>query len=91
MRHKYLIGMIAVLVLILAVWLVPMALAAAGGSNGQTAPGQAQSQAPSGTQCPFLQAHPWLDPHGSGGDSGSSGGATGTGATTGTGQEIQYY
>lgn len=94
MRHRYLIGVLAVLVLLLAVWLVPMALAAAGGSDGQTAPGQAQSQAPSGTQCPFLQAHPWLDPHGSGGTSGGS--ATGTGGTTGGGAtdtsgQIQYY
>ena len=73
MRHKYLIATIAVLVLVLAVWLVPMALAAAGGSNGQTGPAQAQSQAPSGTQCPFLQAHPWLDPHGSGGGASTDG------------------
>lgn len=86
MRTRYLLGLIAVLVLILAVWLVPMALAAAGGSEGQAAPDQAQSQAPSGAQCPFLQAHPWLDPHGSDGATGASG----SGAT-GAGQEIRYY
>jgi hypothetical protein len=85
MRHKYLIGIIAVLVLILAVWLVPMALAAAGGSDGQAAPGPSQSQAPSGTQCPFLQAHPWLDPHGSGAGGG------GTSGTSGASQQIDYY
>jgi hypothetical protein len=88
MRRKYLLGVIAVLVLLLAVWLVPMALAAAGGSSGQATPDQTppgQSQAPSGTQCPFLQAHPWMDPHGQGaGESGSSG-------TGGTSQQIVYY
>jgi hypothetical protein len=79
MRHRYLLGVLAVLLLVLAVWLVPMALAAAGGSAGpQASPDQAQT-APSGTQCPFLQAHPWLDPHGAGGGS------------TGTTQEIVYY
>jgi hypothetical protein len=78
MRHKYLLGVIAVLVLLLAVWLVPMALAAAG-SGDQAAPSQTQSQAPSGDQCPFLQTHPWMDPHGSG-----DGGA-------GASQEIVYY
>lgn len=83
MRHKYLLGVVAVLVLVLAVWLVPMALAAAGGSDGQT-PGPAQSQAaPSSSECPFLQAHPWLDPHGSNGtDSGGMSGAT---------QQTVYY
>jgi hypothetical protein len=78
MRHKHLIGLLAVVILILAVWLVPMALAAAGGSSGQATPGQTRSQAPSGTQCPFLQAHPWMDPHGSGG-------------ATGTSEQINYY
>jgi hypothetical protein len=79
MRRRYLLGVLAVLLLVLAVWLVPMALAAAGGSaSPQAAPDQAQT-APSGTQCPFLQAHPWLDPHGAGG------------GTTGTAQEIVYY
>jgi hypothetical protein len=63
MRTNYLFGVIAVLLLLLAIWLVPMALAAAGGS---TAPDGGTMSAPSSsTQCPFLQAHPWLDPHGS--------------------------
>jgi hypothetical protein len=80
MRTRYLLGLIAVLLLILAVWLVPMALAAAGGSS---APEGAGTQSPpSGTGCPFLQAHPSLDPHG-------SGGATGT--SSGTSMEVQYY
>ena len=79
MRTPHLLGVIAVLLLILAIWLVPMALAAAGGST--TPDGSAASQ-PSGTQCPFLQTHPWLDPHGS--DSGA-------GTSTGTNSEVQYY
>ena len=33
MRTRTLLGLIAVLLLVLAVWLVPMALAAAGGSG----------------------------------------------------------
>jgi hypothetical protein len=83
MRTRYLLGVIAVLVLLLAIWLVPMALAAAGGSNGANsgAPAKTQSQAPpSGTQCPFLQAHPWMDPHDSpdGGGSGSGAGSSGS-------------
>ena len=80
MRTRYLLGVIAVLLLILAVWLVPMALGAASGSaapQGSATPSQS-----TGTQCPFLQAHPWLDPHN------SSGGA---GASTGTHTELQYY
>ena len=85
MRRRYLLGVLAVLLLVLAVWLVPMALAAAGGSASPAAsPDQAQT-APSGSQCPFLQAHPWLDPHGAGA---GSNGATGT---SGTAQEIVYY
>ncbi len=78
MRTPHLLGAIAVLLLILAIWLVPMALAAAGGST--TPDGSATPSQPSGTQCPFLQAHPWLDPHGS--DSG---------AGTSTGSEVRYY
>ena len=82
MRRRHLLGLLAVLLLVLAVWLVPMALAAAGGSaEPQTSPDQAQT-APSGTQCPFLQAHPWLDPHS------TSGG--GSGGTSGTAQDIYY-
>jgi hypothetical protein len=84
MRNKYLLGVITVLVLLLAVWLVPMALAGVG-SDGQASPGQTSTQAPSGSECPFLQAHPWMDPHGS--DAGSGG----PGGPTGTGQEIVYY
>jgi hypothetical protein len=80
MRTRYLLGVIALLLLVLAVWLVPMALAAAGGSAGPE--GSATSAQPSGTQCPFLQAHPWLDPH----DAGS-----GAGAPTGTSFEVMYY
>jgi hypothetical protein len=70
MRKKYLIGVIAVLVLILAVWLVPMALAAANGSpapSGPSTAAPAPSQGPgSATECPFLRAHqcPYLDPDG---------------------------
>ena len=46
---------------------MPLAFAAAGGSNGGGVMSRAPSQkAPSGTQCPFLQAHPWMDPHTSG-------------------------
>ena len=81
MRTRQLLGVIAVLLLILAIWLVPMALAAAGGST--TPDGSSAASQPSGTQCPFLQTHPWLDPHGS--DSGSSG------ATSGTGTQVMYY
>ena len=80
MRTRYLLGVIAVLVLVLAVWLVPMALAAAGGST--TPEGPETAVQPSGTQCPFLQTHPWLDPHGSG---------SGAGTSTGTSLEVMYY
>ena len=80
MRTRYLLGLIAVLLLILAIWLVPLALAAAGGSSAPEGAGT-QSQ-PSGTNCPFLQAHPSLDPH-------SSSGAPGT--SSGTNMEVQYY
>jgi hypothetical protein len=80
MRRKYLLGVVAVLVLLLAVWVVPMALAAAG-SGAQAAPEQSRSHAPSGSQCPFLQAHPWMDPHGSGDTGGSSASSL----------EIDYY
>ena len=80
MRTPHLLGVIAVLLLILAIWLVPMALAAARGST--TPDGSAAASQPSGTQCPFLQTHPWLDPHGS-----DSGGGT----STGTNSEVQYY
>ena len=49
MRTKYLLGVIAVLMLIRAVWLVPMAVAAAGGFASSPGPsGQTQSP-PSGT------------------------------------------
>jgi hypothetical protein len=82
MRTKYLLGMLAVVVLILAVWLVPMALATIGDApESPETNGQAQSQ--SSTQCPFLQAHPWLDPHGSAGGSG--------GATSGAGTQVFFY
>jgi hypothetical protein len=84
MRTRYLLGLIAVLMLILAVWLVPMALAAAGGST--TPEGSAAQSQPSTSQCPFLQTHPWLDPHGSGG---GSGGATGT--SSGTSSDVECY
>ena len=80
MRIRHLLGVIAVLLLILAIWLVPMALAAAGGFT--TSDGSAAASQPSGTQCPFLQTHPWLDPHGS--DSGA-------GTATGTSSEVLYY
>jgi hypothetical protein len=66
MRTRYLLGVLAVIVLILAVWLVPMALAAAGDSptpDGLSGPAQTQA---SGSECPYLQAHPWMDPHGGG-------------------------
>ena len=82
MRPKHLLGVLAVVLLILAIWLVPMALAAAGGSAERD--GQAQAP-PSGTECPFLQAHPWLDPHG------SSDGAGGTAPTSGANTQIDYY
>lgn len=80
MRTRYLLGVIAVLVLILAVWLVPMALAAAGGSTSPE--GSATSAQPSGAQCPFLETHPWLDPHGAAG---------GSGASSGTSLDVMYY
>ena len=85
MRPRHLLGVLAVLLLILAIWLVPMALAASGDTAGS--PGQSgQTQAPpSGTQCPFLQVHPWLDPHG------SADGAGGPAATSGASSEIDYY
>jgi hypothetical protein len=63
---------------------VPMALAAAGGPSSPGPSGQTQAS-PSGTECPFLQAHPWLDPHGSGGGSGSPAG------TSGASSQIDYY
>ncbi len=85
MRPRHLLGVLAVVLLILAIWLVPMALAAAGGSAGPPGPsGQAQAP-PSGTECPFLQAHPWLDPHG------STDGAGGPAATSGASSQIDYY
>lgn len=79
MRTRSLVGVIAVVLLILAVWLVPMALAAA----GSTSPDESAVQSlPSDGQCPFLQAHPWLDPHGAG---------SGAGASTGASLEVMYY
>ncbi len=80
MRIRYLLGLIAVPLLVLAVWLVPMALAAAGGSN--TPEGSAAQSRPSRTQCPFLQAHPSLAPHGSG---------DATGTSSSTIMQVQYY
>ncbi len=82
MRPRHLFGVLAVLLLILAVWLVPMALAAAGGPAGSPAPSGQTESSPAGTECPFLQAHPWLDPHAPGG-SGSPGG--------GTNSQLIYY
>jgi len=70
MRKQYLIGVIAVVILILAVWLVPMALAAASGSpapGGPSTAAQAPSQGSgSATECLYLQAHqcPYLNPDG---------------------------
>jgi hypothetical protein len=81
MRTRHLLGLIAVLLLILAVWLVPMALAAAGGST--TPEGSAAQSQPTTSQCPFLQTHPWLDPHGTGG--------TGGGTSSGASLEVEYY
>lgn len=78
MRTRYLLGVLAVLVLVLAVWLVPMALAAAGGSpapDGQSSPAPSQGTA---SECPYLQAHPWMDPH------------DGSGAA-GTSHQVMYY
>jgi hypothetical protein len=83
MRTRYLLGVIAVLVLILAIWLVPLAFAAAGDSSGGAASPAPSQSAPSGTQCPFLQAHPWMDPH--------AGGGSGTGGTSGTSYQGMYY
>lgn len=80
MRTRYLLGVIAVLVLVLAVWLVPMAVAAVGGSTSPEGP--ATPTQPSSAQCPFLEAHPWLDPHGAAG---------GAGVSTGTNVEVMYY
>jgi len=83
MRLKHLLGVVAVLLLVVAVWLVPMALADDGSTDYAGPLYQTGSQAPSASECPYLQAHPWLDPHGSGdGSSGGAGGAT---------QEIVYY
>jgi hypothetical protein len=84
MRPRLLLGVLAVVLLILAIWLVPMALAAAGGSAGSP-DSSGRAQAPSGTECPFLQAHPWLDPHG------SADGAGGPAATSGANGQIDYY
>ena len=83
MRLKHLLGVVAVLLLVLAVWLVPMALADDGSTDYAGPLYQTGSQAPSSSECPFLQAHPWLDPHGSGG-----GGSSGAG---GGAQDIRYY
>jgi len=85
MRPRHLLGVLVVLLLILAIWLVPMALAASDGSAGS--PGSdGQTQAPpSDTECPFLQAHPWLDPHGTGGGTGSPA------ETGGASSQIDYY
>jgi hypothetical protein len=86
MRTRYLLGVIAVLVLILAIWLVPLAFAAAGGSDGSAASSAAPSQsAPSGAQCPYLQAHPWMDPHS------SDGGSPGAAGSSGTSYQGMYY
>lgn len=76
MRTRYLVGILAVLVLVLAVWLVPMALAEAGGApapDGQSSPVSPHGSA---AECPYLQAHPWMDPHGTSGGSGGTGGAS---------------
>jgi hypothetical protein len=80
MRTRHLLAVIVVLLLVLAIWLVPMALAAVGGPT--TLERSAASSQPSGTQCPFLQTHPWLDPHGSDG---------GAGSATGTSPAVMYY
>jgi hypothetical protein len=45
MRKRYLIAIVAVLVMALAIWLVPLALAATNGAS--PAPGQSSSPAPS--------------------------------------------
>jgi hypothetical protein len=82
MRTRYLLGILAVFILILAVWLVPMALASANDStapNGQSSPVPSQG---SGSQCPYLQAHPWLDPHNGDGDPSSP---------TGASYQVMYY
>jgi hypothetical protein len=77
MRTRSLLGVIAILLLVLTIWLVPLALA------GGSAPGGSEAAAePSSTQCPFLQAHPWLDPHGSG---------SGAGTSTGSSSPAVYY
>jgi hypothetical protein len=85
MRPRHLLGVLAVLLLILAIWLVPMALAASGGSAGSPETGGQTQTPPSGTECPFLQAHPWLDPHGAAGGTGSP---AGMGDANG---QIDYY
>ncbi len=82
MRTRYLLGVLAVLLLIIAVWLVPMALAAAGSlpePDGQSSPAPSQG---SSSTCPYLQAHPWMDPHGSG---------DGAGGPNGASYEVIYY
>jgi hypothetical protein len=83
MRLKHLLGVVAVLLLVVAVWLVPMALADDGSTDNAGPAYQTGSQAPSASECPYLQAHPWLDPHGSG-----AGGSSGAGGVT---QDIEYY
>jgi hypothetical protein len=85
MRSRYLLGVLAVFLLILAIWLVPMALAAAGDAAGSPETGGPAQTPPSGAQCPFLQAHPWLDPHGSPGGTGSPAG------TSGASGQVDYY
>lgn len=84
MRTSHLFGLLAVLLLVLAVWLVPTALAGNGSTDYAGPFYQTGSQTPSGSECPFLQAHPWLDPHGSGDGSSASGAG-------GAAQEIGYY
>ena len=85
MRTRYLVGLMAVLLLILAIWLVPMTLAAAGDPAGSPDPYGSTPSTETGTQCPFLQAHPWLDPHG------SDDSAVGPGDTSGASTEVFYY
>lgn len=60
MPKKYLIGLVALLVLALAVWLVPLALASSGDATerASTSTGETTSQnAADPHQCPYLQAH----------------------------------
>ena len=76
MPRKYLIALVAVVVLALAVWLVPMALAAVNGSSSPQASPQASPSQGSGTTHTCPGGGDWNSNGSTSGSSSSGGGAS---------------